>query len=344
MSTGRSTRYASIDLLRFFAASSVLVFHSFPNGYLGGLTRFSFVSYFALRGNIGVDVFFLISGFVILQSARDKSALQFIYSRIIRIYPTLLLVASSIFIYFTITKYSVISVVDYLHAITLTFNMHPNNSFLPQLWTLVYEFKFYLAITLILFLRKSLIQNVISYLLLVFIYVITLVVMVLLGPSRQHIEYKLSRLEDFHLGHFGLLFAIGTLLGVLQKRIKPVEQLILAVTFVVIIVFLFLLKIYASSDWLILILSMAVLAFSKSIHLGNKISNYAFILGGASYPLYLIHYHLTLFMLHKLGHSIFSQEYSFLICYLLTVSLSVYVWRYFERPVQSSLRVRHRNR
>jgi len=65
-------RLKSIDVLRGLAASAVVLRHSDD--------RFLF-------GSIGVDFFFVISGFVMAQLYRDRSAAQFLFDRAWRIFP-----------------------------------------------------------------------------------------------------------------------------------------------------------------------------------------------------------------------------------------------------------------
>lgn len=83
-------RYYEIDLLRFVAALSVVLFHYTFRGYasenyspipfleLGRVTRY---------GYLGVELFFLISGYVVLLSAQGKTVRQFLLSRVTRLYP-----------------------------------------------------------------------------------------------------------------------------------------------------------------------------------------------------------------------------------------------------------------
>ncbi|MFG2006616.1 acyltransferase family protein [Spirillospora sp. NPDC048911] len=83
-------RLLELDLLRFIAAAAVMLHHYVgeiagwgPQGYskLGG------VSNVTQYGNLGVDLFFLISGFVILMSAWGRSVDRFAASRIVRLFP-----------------------------------------------------------------------------------------------------------------------------------------------------------------------------------------------------------------------------------------------------------------
>ncbi|XAZ22755.1 acyltransferase [Sinorhizobium sp. B11] len=83
----RHTYRADIDGLRAIAVVAVLIFHSFPHALHGGF--------------LGVDVFFVISGFLItgiISGGIDQgtfSLLSFYQRRIRRIYPTLILVLTA---------------------------------------------------------------------------------------------------------------------------------------------------------------------------------------------------------------------------------------------------------
>ena len=85
----RQNRLAGLDLLRLFAALAVVLFHF---GYAGP-TRGTMHSSFPLLagpaqyGFLGVDLFFLISGFVIAASAHGRTWREFALSRILRLYP-----------------------------------------------------------------------------------------------------------------------------------------------------------------------------------------------------------------------------------------------------------------
>lgn len=83
-------RFYEIDLLRFLAALSVVFYHYTYRGYSEG--HFSPVSYvelgrFTKYGYLGVELFFIISGYVVLLSAQGKTVRQFFISRITRLYP-----------------------------------------------------------------------------------------------------------------------------------------------------------------------------------------------------------------------------------------------------------------
>lgn len=79
-----------LDLLRVLALGSVICFHYFFNGIAKGtvtsVTLPGF-SHIAKYGYLGVELFFLISGFVILYSTQNRTAREFVKKRFLRLYP-----------------------------------------------------------------------------------------------------------------------------------------------------------------------------------------------------------------------------------------------------------------
>ena len=94
MNYNKTTYRAEIDGLRAFAVLSVVLFHAFPTWFKGGF--------------IGVDVFFVISGFLITShifEQLDKGSFsfrEFFGRRIRRLFPalSLVMVSSSFFSFY----------------------------------------------------------------------------------------------------------------------------------------------------------------------------------------------------------------------------------------------------
>ena len=82
-------RFYEIDLLRFLAALSVVLYHYTYQGYIVGDNSIQFVSLGSITKYfyLGVELFFIISGYVVLLSAQGKSVRQFFFSRVTRLYP-----------------------------------------------------------------------------------------------------------------------------------------------------------------------------------------------------------------------------------------------------------------
>lgn len=93
-----------LDLLRFFAACIVMVFHlafwswAFPAGQVAmashGVADFRDWTTFAPFGWAGVQIFFVISGFVIVVSAERSTGYKFFVSRFTRLVPAVWICAT----------------------------------------------------------------------------------------------------------------------------------------------------------------------------------------------------------------------------------------------------------
>lgn len=82
-------RLHEIDLLRITAALGVVIYHYTFSGYARHLTSIAYPSLSVVTryGYLGVDMFFTISGFVVLLSAWGRRPQEFVISRIVRLYP-----------------------------------------------------------------------------------------------------------------------------------------------------------------------------------------------------------------------------------------------------------------
>ena len=98
MKLDRPEYVPGLDLLRFAAAFSVMVYHlafwswAFPAGQVAlaskGVANFQDWPLITSAGWIGVQIFFVISGFVIATSAANATATRFFISRFTRLVPS----------------------------------------------------------------------------------------------------------------------------------------------------------------------------------------------------------------------------------------------------------------
>lgn len=129
-----------IDVIRFAAAILVALFH------LTWLEKS--VSSLAWYGWIGVQVFFVISGFVIAQSANNTTPIKFARSRFLRLYPAAWICAA-INLAILVSLNDVSSALPKVFFASLT--LYPTGPFLASAyWTLPIEISFYILIFAIL--------------------------------------------------------------------------------------------------------------------------------------------------------------------------------------------------
>jgi len=147
-------RLVALDVARFIAAMMVVMFHF---GALQMPVNGSFFFEVAKFGYLGAPIFFIISGFVILVSAAGRSAGEFAVARFVRLYPTFWFCLAV-----TITLMFLSGLARYTASGILA-NMTMLNNFLHVkdidgvYWTLHSEMKFYGVIFLLLavgFLKK----------------------------------------------------------------------------------------------------------------------------------------------------------------------------------------------
>jgi peptidoglycan/LPS O-acetylase OafA/YrhL len=146
-----SPRVIELDLLRFAAAAAVMLYHfTYRLDTPGHANAFPWIGRVAMHGHLGVHLFFMISGFVILWTAQQKTPSGFVISRITRLYPEFwvcMLLSAAVF-----------SFVPAGDPITLG-TVIANLTMVPHLagyqyvdgvyWTLFVELKFYVLVWLL---------------------------------------------------------------------------------------------------------------------------------------------------------------------------------------------------
>ena len=150
-------RYPWLDLLRFCAAAAVVVYH-FKSVYIASLPAGSALGgeiYAVTKfGYLGVDLFFLISGFVILLSASDRDAARFAIARFLRVYPTLWVCASltALACLLLLGSKSDVGLGDWAISLSLL-NPYFDRPYVDGVyWTLLIELKFYFCVLVLIWL------------------------------------------------------------------------------------------------------------------------------------------------------------------------------------------------
>ena len=155
----RAKRFHELDLLRFIAALSVVLFHYSVRGY--ALQELPPSPYVVLApvtkyGFLGVNLFFIISGFVILMTAARASVRRFAVSRFVRLYPAFWLCCTATFVgsWLVARAGQGVPVRTYLLNMTMVSGLAYVPSVDGVYWSLLVELKFYALVLLAMAFRQ----------------------------------------------------------------------------------------------------------------------------------------------------------------------------------------------
>ena len=286
-----------MDILRFAAATGVLAYH-YISSYLPDDPSepwLAVAAHFARYGYLGVELFFIISGFVILWSAQGKSPTAFAVSRVCRLYPTFwaaVLLTSAC--YLLLGPYA-----PQMSGQDLSLHrLLANATMMPQLfdaeridgvyWTLELEIRFYFLIFALLLLRQ--IGNIERWL---YLWLAVCTWITLQGAPRW--------IEFFAVAPYGSFFIGGCLLYLLHSAGWTWPRAV-ALAIAVALSVADSLRIRsgfisadAESEWivpvLVILLFGILLLLLVFLHRPDKLSQstFSYRLGALTYPLYLTH-------------------------------------------------------
>lgn len=301
----------SIQVLRGIAALSVVLYHySFYLVPDGGDIYKRFFSW----GGIGVDLFFVISGFIMIIVTNDNkhglaSSKKFIINRISRVLPVYYVIlllafltsgAMSTFHYSdkTLNLISAITLTPYMHE-TAPMYIQSNGMFNIR-WTLSFELYFYLIFSLCLLCKKKLMPLCVWFLAPV------LLCPIITGDFTLHTKgYNLGNVYlEFMTNPIILEFGFGVLTGLSYLYLKKINykpHALISLSIIVAIAFGINEKILTMYNLLTGVsFSVLVLSLTLSEHLFNRAwSNKLIYLGNISFSLYLIHNPLGNFISDK---------------------------------------------
>jgi peptidoglycan/LPS O-acetylase OafA/YrhL len=329
-------RIQEIDALRGFAAIAVVLFH-----FALGKDE---IKYGFNIGSTGVDLFFIISGFVIFLSIqKSKNWNVFLWNRAVRLYPaywacvtitTGLIILKNQSIYFTKHAFECSNniLLKYLANLTM-FNYYLKFDYIDQpYWTLTIELCFYLLIAAFLFTKLiKYIETIGAFLsICCFIFSFHFIAHNIFGHK---IIMFIALLKYFPLFYSGILLYLMKFETLTPKRFC---FFLLTMVFQCYIFYnngsLFFLNFYEYATSLVCIYSLFILyLFNK---LSFIINNTTVWLGKISYSLYLIHQYLGVSIILPFLMGILGLNFwvSILLALILLLALATAIHRYIEKP------------
>jgi len=324
-----------VDGLRTIAILPVILYHFSPSKCPGGF--------------VGVDIFFVISGFLITpRIINDLKADKFSFSdfymrrikRIIPVYSVALLVVMVSIPFFysvgdsknilTTAQYSLVfSANIYFSNAVSYFGVGSENNPLLHLWSLGVEEQFYLIIPLLLLLiNKVDSKNLMKYIYFIFFISLSLCVILLQTGNRDFAFYQLPTRAWELLA--------GCILSQIPKRkIEAGKRNVLSILGIILIAlsFVFINEKLPFPGLLALppvIGTMLLIRYGEFADIVAFLSTDLFVLvGRISYSLYIWHWPIIVF---TRNYSTFVRLSAIVFCFLL----SLLSWKYFEEPIRQS--------
>ncbi|MGW2195751.1 acyltransferase family protein [Streptosporangium sp. NPDC001682] len=337
-------RLHEIDALRIAAAVAVAIYHYVFSGYAGGAIQVGFPagSEIARFGYLGVDMFFMISGFVVLLSAWNRRPGAFLVSRIVRLYPAF---------WVAVTITTVVSVTLGMGKYPITFGQYLANltmfNALPDIpnvdvvyWTLWAEIRFYALIFVLAWIgitRNRVIGVLWGWLALTFLLQSGVL------PSSVHSVADLVVQSQF--SHY---FIAGMALCM-------VYRFGLSAQLAAIVLISFVNAVYRGIEFagkvgiryhteiesavvVAVVVAIFIVMFLVSLRVTQRLGRPWFAVAGAlTYPLYLIHAHVGFIVFDRLGDVV--QQHVLLVGTVVLMCLAAYAVNVaVERPLAPRLK------
>ncbi len=313
-----NSKIESLQLLRFIAAILVVSVH----------LDFEF-------GHIGVDIFFVLSGFIISYVTSKKTKAFFI-NRLIRIIPIYwfitILFAFTLLILpdvFELSEFNFIYLLKSLFFIPFNNLETGHYPLVIYGWTLNYEIFFYFIFSLAILLNKK--------------YVIQsfFIIFLLIYFCNLYLNNFISKVYS---NPIIFEFAFGVIIFIFYKNYKKIDFFKFRVFIIYFILIIFVIYLYKEFNKFRLVAygipSVIILLIFLSINKFNFPKKIV-LLGDSSYCLYLIHPYIFQFSRKFFSSFYISAEILNIILLfnvILCVIISIYLHKYFELPIQNYLK------
>lgn len=333
----------NFDFFRLCFAIFVIITHAYPllgfpeKDWLSNLTSGQILfSYIGVRG------FFVISGFLIFQSlVHSKTFKEFIFKRILRLFPALIMVlflsafilapilsSDNITGYFTSLapfKYFISNVQLFYHKIIWCipglFTENPICAVNGSLWTISYEFFFYIILGLTFFLSKK-----IRFVTIIGIFISLLAMRYTIYDSL-HLADKIlypSTFKAHSLIELGLYFSAGSILSMIKfYKLKKSRLAMISLTSFTLIVLSLYFNIYEFFKYIlfpIFLISTAYLPIRLFVNI-RKIGDFSY--GIYLYAFVIQQTLITLFDLNVLQLQIYAT--------LVSIVFGALSWHLLEK-------------
>lgn len=339
-------RLYQIDLLRFIAALSVVLYHYTFRGHMADNLsdlKFGILATLFKYGYLGVDLFFIISGFVIAFSIEKSDFISFVKSRFVRLYPAYwicLIITTVIIIFLGKDRYHV-NLFQFIANMTMLNGFVKIENIDGVYWSLFLEIKFYIIIGLVLLnhnLKKNIFYVMVGWLILSFLhFIIDFQSNIFLKSISflfffDYSSYFISGVMFFKIFKYGN--AKKYIFAILFSFILSLLSINKHVTF---------LNEHYNVEFSIIIISIIISFFYLifyliSTHNLNVLNNRLFLnFGVITYPLYLIHQYVGFILFNYFNQKV-NKNLLLISVFFMMILISYLINKYFEVPISKKIK------
>lgn len=326
----------NFDVIRILFAWLVIISHSYV---LLGVSDCDWMcritGHFVPFSYFGVKGFITISGFLIFKSLqRSDNILDYLWKRVLRIYPglivVLLLSIAMAYCFYQpwylpfaknheISSYILrnLTLYDNQWRIHGVFDHNANNAINGSLWTMGFEFFFYLVLLILYPIRKF-------NMAIIFLLIITIIIGIYGNlyqlETLKHIDFRLRVDLIFELGSF---FMMGALLGVInwQKITMQKELFYLAIAFTLTII-----EFRLNLIWMVISWPYIVLYIGQN---SSKLANWVHLhLEDPSYGIYLYAFPVQQLIIYLFQPSVTTLLWASTV---ISFALGIASWKWIEK-------------
>ena len=330
MDSSVGKRIAGIQYCRAFAAIAVILYHLGTT--FTALEQKSVLTFVFKHGHLGVDFFFVLSGFIIYRAhfkdfgIREK-AILYAKKRFFRIYPIFFIIVTTKIIILFILGIELKEEQKSIDYFVSSFFLLPIEGQFPLLsvsWTLCHEVTFYLFFMFSMLAGKKF-----------FVFSTLIWTLIIVFYNLNHIE------SNFLINHlfspYNIEFIVGIGIALVhEKKFKAPKLLffLLATTLILISMnmkdSLFFRLTLGGAFGILILFSINLPHFSSSV---SKITRKVFMVtGNASYSIYLIHT-LIITATYKILIGILDLNLIGFIAFFASWAVGVLLWKFVEDPL-----------
>jgi len=371
----KKKRIDILDNYRFIAILSVMLYHYYSR-WIPPLNKMSLYPYgsnynYFPYGYLGVEFFFIISGFVIAFTlTKTDNLVEFWKKRFIRLLPPMFICSLA-----TLIVCRLIDVDDFFSSSHSMKNFIFSQSFFSpdvvnkfiapynfsvnytngSYWSLWPEIQFYLVASCMYFFnRKNFVRNLVVFTIAICVlnYLVTRIFSNVLTTNRFNLNISQSSMESYKFWTktvFSYIeFSLYFIIGVLFFQLYSTEKKVISIWFIILSIFILLLLNGGlnfnqfkpvHSIFIMVLLFLGFIFYSKQLSfiVFQPITN----IGVASYSLYLIHENIGVLLINKYAFLLGKYDYFFpVFVILLMIFFSLFSFKYIEKPIGAYLKKR----